>query len=763
MQFDAIVIGSGFGGAVSACRLAQAGLSVCIIERGRRYPAGSFPRDMTRLDSGWSYRNGQGLFDIKPVAGKFMSVQSAGYGGGSLVYANVIMRPPADLFKQDWPQGLNRQTLDPYFDLVGYMLDIKPITTVKSRPLPPKSLALLKSAEDLGRRPQVFHPNLAIDFSSPDTPKPNKFGVSQSGCKHCGECIIGCNQHAKNTLDLNYLAIAESHRAHVKTRCEVTSIAPLDDRYRVEYRNHESGESLHVEARQVFLCAGAINSTELLLRCRDTHKTLPKISERLGFGYSGNGDFLGLGFYAKQPMEPANGPTITTAMLYDRKEEQKRAWFLLEDGGAPRELSKFVTAVSPTFGWLKSGTHHLWDDVRQEVHHAAQLASAPTDPSWERNAVYLLMGQDVANGRLHLDPNTGELEIDWDVVSNLPLYTTEERLLKDVCETLGAAAVTNPMWNRFHQAAATHNLGGCTMGDSPSQGVTSHIGEVFGYPNLFVLDGGIIPTAIGANPSATIAAVAERSIEAIIRRTKRDPSWRAPEFSHVTPIHEPLDDVVSTTGQDTPAPRNKMVGIKFTETMRGHAVKGYQPETDYRSAEKQGQHSGSKAEFTVTIIVPAVDEFIADPSCSAIASGVVFVDGITGPEGAPVRDGLFNAFESADSPDARRMLYALPFHGADGKPYLLDGWKDVRDHGGFDVWESTTTLYTVIREGHSRSGKVVATGIIRISIADFMKQLSTFRATGTESPIESADAIARFGRAFLGSLYDVYVRSKLPF
>src|SRR5207248_2406379 len=130
----------------------------------------------------------------------------------------------------------------------------------------------------------------------------NKFGVDQQGCNHCGECDIGCNLHAKNTLDLNYLAVAEQHGADVNTRCEVSKIEPRPGGYAIIVRDHARGADCRIEARQVFVCAGAVNSTELLLRCRDEFRTLPDLSPALGRGYSGNGDFLAFAFGTKDEM-----------------------------------------------------------------------------------------------------------------------------------------------------------------------------------------------------------------------------------------------------------------------------------------------------------------------------------------------------------------------------------------------------------------------------------------------------------------------------
>ncbi len=208
------------------------------------------------------------------------------------------------------------------------------------------------------------------------------------------------------------------------------------------------------------------------------------------------------------------------------------------------------------------------------------------------------------------------------------------------------------------------------------------------------------------------------------------------------------------------------VGLSFTETMKGFLQKGAVPPAPedlaaYVAAERAGQQANSYMEFTLTIAMPDLQVFLNDSAHPGIASGNVRVDGFTAGAGAPVSDGLFNLFIETGRQYDRRMLYALPFMGADGKPYLLDGFKEVRDDGRFDVWGATSTLYTVIRAGHERSGEVLASGILHILIADFMHQLGTFAVSGTDDPARKTQALAQFGRMFMGTLWDVFVRPRL--
>jgi cholesterol oxidase len=151
------------------------------------------------------------LFDVKPFQ-EMTVIQSAGLGGGLLIYANVHLRAPDEVFASGWPRGYTRQVLDPYYDLAAYMLDINPITKSSHLGIPAKTKLMEEVARSLGRSAQFCYPNIAVDFGPPEIPHRNKFGTMQKGCNFCGECDIGCNVHAKNTLDFNYLRGTKQRR-----------------------------------------------------------------------------------------------------------------------------------------------------------------------------------------------------------------------------------------------------------------------------------------------------------------------------------------------------------------------------------------------------------------------------------------------------------------------------------------------------------------------------------------------------------------------
>ena len=468
-QFEALVIGSGFGGAVAVCRLAQAGVDVAVVERGRRWPPGSFPRDLSRLDAGWLWLCDQGLYDARPL-NDILAVQAAGYGGGSLVYANVAMRPPQEVFDRFWPEPYSRAALEPYYDLVAHMLDVQPVPAdPRTGQLPPKTRLMAQAAGLLGQAAGFFHPNLAVRFEGDG---PNRFGVPQKACTFSGQCDIGCNEGAKNTLDLNYLALAEQHGASVGTRTEAVHIARAGDGYQVRLREHgqpgagREGVARDVEARYVFVCAGALGTTELLLRSRDQYRTLPDLPSALGHGYSGNGDFLSFGDGLRELAEPSNGPTITTAALLHTGTITDEQWFVLEEGGYSEHLAKLVRTLHVSR--LPASAARLVGASTRRVLGTARDFGAALDDEAAHTAVLLAMGGDRADGRIELRGPRHRLHVTWDVTRNDPLYEAERAVSGQVVRALGGRPFGTPTWRLFRQPVTVHNLGGARIGIDPS-------------------------------------------------------------------------------------------------------------------------------------------------------------------------------------------------------------------------------------------------------------------------------------------------------
>lgn len=298
-HYDVIVIGSGFGGAVTACRLAEKGRKV--LERGRRWDVKDFPRGP---GDAWFWSHDEpeqhnGWIDIRAYPDMAV-VQGCGVGGGSLIYANISVEARPFVFERGWPKEISYQGIKPYYDKVGRMLNVQ---EVPDNQWPPKMKLMKEAAEKAGFGERFRKMTLAVNFDpgfSFDRPDPcddrhskpfeNQWGLKQGTCVHCGNCDIGCQVGARNTLDLNYIPQAEKHGAVVKPLHLVTRITPLDGRtgYRVDFDRMDTDTQRripgHLNAERVIVAAGTMGSNELLLRCRDQYGTLPKLSPMLGVG-----------------------------------------------------------------------------------------------------------------------------------------------------------------------------------------------------------------------------------------------------------------------------------------------------------------------------------------------------------------------------------------------------------------------------------------------------------------------------------------------
>lgn len=514
--YDAIVIGSGFGGAVTSCRLAEAGLRVLVLERGRRWTPATFPRKPGD-PWWWDQQNPQkrhGWVDFRLQRGVSVA-QGAGVGGGSLIYANVLAEAPRQLFDAGWPEDVTFDEVHPYYACVDRMLTPRP---VPENQVPNRFNVVRQAASAVGHE-QRFRPlSLAVTFDDqwhygldrpfdPTHSKPwvNDHGKAQGTCVHCGNCYLGCPVNARNTLDLNYIARAESHGAEVRALHIVRAITPQGRRYRVDFDRIEANRLKRgsVVGDRVIVSAGSLGSTELLLRCRDQFRTLPDISPALGHRWSANGDFLTISIQPL-PVHPTQGPTITAALDFlDGAVGGKR--FFVQDGGFPDffravmdgELAFDVRNLS--FSTMVFGL--AWALRRQ--------GNMPNMMPWFGQSV------DGGDGQLYLGrrwaaPWRKRLKLKWSCAASRDTINAMFAMHCQLAKTSGGRPLAPIVWTLLKALITPHPLGGCSMADSAATGVVDHRGQVFGYPNLFVADGSVVPRPIGLNPSKTIAAVSER-------------------------------------------------------------------------------------------------------------------------------------------------------------------------------------------------------------------------------------------------------------
>ncbi len=522
-RYDVVVIGSGFGGSITACRLAQAGRHVCVLERGRRWSNVDFPRSPSQIarNAFWDPEHGRfGLLDYR-VFRRMQVIQGCGVGGGSLHYFNVHLAPPAAIFDDPrWPDEINLDTLGPYYGLAADMLDAEPLCPPSGRGLPARTTAFLEACAGV-QRPAELVP-LAV-YTGRGRRNPHG-GVRQQPCDYSGDCMIGCATHAKNTLDLNYLALAEQHGAEVYPlhRASELARAKRGAGYRVSYERHVGGVAAEVTAGEVradtvIVAAGTLGTAELLLRCRDHLNTLPDLSPALGLGFSGNGDLLLAGTLTDMDIDAGPGPSITAGADFASESQQ----MYVEDLGLPGPLFWFLEGMLAD----AAGARDAFRLVKLFVRGELRIPGATRRVARERERLfgggrtrgflpYLGMCEDAADGTLALEPS-GALDLRWNPVCQRQGFRELEEALRELSRALDGEYVPSPL-SFAGDLLTAHPLGGCRMAANPSDGVVDHRCEVHGYPGLFVVDGSVVPTALSRNPTATISALAERAAYLII-------------------------------------------------------------------------------------------------------------------------------------------------------------------------------------------------------------------------------------------------------
>ena len=567
-HFDVIVVGTGFGGSVVAMRLAAAGKSVLVLERGQPHPPGAFARTPYGMrENFWAPGRGTyGLFDLWAFSSLDV-VLASGLGGGSLIYANVMLRKDERTFVledlgdggyENWP--VTRADLEPHYDRFEQFQRPQRFPLDRGEPYSatPKTRAMLQAAERMGLECEL--PPLAVMFAAdgespaPGVPIPggeqNVHGAPRSTCRLCGECDIGCNYGSKSTLDLTCLSEAWRLGAELRTCCEVRTISPAvaGERgrgYLVGYRQHLTARDGHpphllddsederrvVSAEQVVIAAGAIGSARLLLANR---ASLPGLSPTLGTRLSANGDCLAMArdCAVRQPngksewryLQPSRGPVITASIHVGEERSACGRDYYLQDAGAPafaEWLWHELEVPQDIWGARREILGDLIDRLRRRRDSedggvAAELfgdahASAAMMP-------LLAMGRDIPNGRLRLD---GErLELDWSATPSRDYFDSVGGSLEELADALGGHLDKDPL-QRAGRAVTVHPVGGCGMALDRRRGVVDPWGRVHGYPGLWVTDGSVMPGPVGPNPSFTIAALADRSADAMIESPQR--------------------------------------------------------------------------------------------------------------------------------------------------------------------------------------------------------------------------------------------------
>ncbi|ROQ40069.1 cholesterol oxidase [Frondihabitans sp. PhB188] len=514
---EVVVIGSGFGASVAAARLAPqvADGDLVVLERGREWLPGEFPTEFSEVRSSVrTKRNPDGLFDLT-FGRDIDSLVASGLGGGSLIYANVLLEPRPEVFTEGWPAEITAASMAPWFDRVRAMM--RPETW--QGPTFAKAAALGSLADAHGTASTRVP--VAINLTRPEPL--NAHGVVQPQCTLCGNCMTGCNVGAKGTLWTNYLPAAVRAGARLVTRVEVDTVAPSPHagrRWVVRGRRYEQRGRratvvpFEVSCDLVVLGAGAIGTTGILLR-----STQLDLSPALGDRFSGNGDALAVaynstdrrtGLGAADQLDPdfRTGPTITE--MVDLR--TPTGGHLVQDGAIPHGIGEILRRILGARFALQRD-QKVWCDIRAG-------GCPPGCGALEHSQVWLAMGGDGSRGRIILD-RRGAPRVVWRDSGTHGVFAAEASDIALLSEDAEATLVANPRHALMargkpsYTPITVHPLGGAVLADTADAGACDSRGRVFDgrggvHAGLYVVDGALCPTSTGANPSLTIAALAER-------------------------------------------------------------------------------------------------------------------------------------------------------------------------------------------------------------------------------------------------------------
>ncbi len=536
-EYDAIVVGSGYGGAIAAARLAEAGAKVCVLERGREWRPGDFPTDEVAVAAAFPAPfsppgpiapHGQPANDLDVVVG-------CGLGGTSLINAGISLRPESLVFEQpEWPRAIREAwqsgDLDDHYARAEAMLGAQ-----KSELL--FSMEKVKAHKRVVTGRGITHATMPLNVT-----RANKtdHGLERRACTSCGDCVAGCNVGAKNTLATNYLPFAKKRGAKMFTGTEVRRIEPDPDGrgWIVEIMVATQGSTpvsrpmRTLRSKIVVLGAGSMGSTEILLRARAGG--LP-LSKRLGDRFSANADILGfsyngrtrtnvLGYGSTITGERDGWPVGTTISSYGdyRTSANIEERFLLLEGAVPTALVPFIARAVGAYAMLDLLAFDA--EQRRRIVRDLEPGSVPgPDGALNHSMLYLACGHDSGTGRLVLSDVAGRVSVSWPGASKERCFARITEEMEAHTRDQGGYFLPNPRSALIggRRQMTVHPLGGCPMADDVDGGVVDHRGRVF-HPNggfhagLYIADGGIVPRSLGVTPLLTISALAERVAEGLV-------------------------------------------------------------------------------------------------------------------------------------------------------------------------------------------------------------------------------------------------------
>lgn len=511
--YDYIIIGSGFGGSVSALRLAEKGYSVLVLEQGKRLSAEDFPKTNRNL---FKYLWKPGLFmsgfQKLSFFKKASILSGVGVGGGSLVYANTLFYPPEKFFSSEpWAKFADwKSRLEDGYRKAGEMLG----RTLYNRKNTEDRL-LEKTAVDFGREHTFKQVNVGVYLGDPEVETDPYFGGEgplRKGCRECSGCMVGCRENAKNTLDKNYLFFAEKKGAKILPETRAEKIVFRDALYHIHTRNSVSvfKKKRVLTSHNLILAAGALGTLEILLKQKFKHKTLVDLSPKLGENLRTNSETLCAVSGAKEKLN--NGLAISSVFNPDPETHIE----IVKYPDKSNAMKVFFGLAVPQ----KSGTiHRTFSLLIQIFRHPVHFFKILFDFRWSTNLVIFLVMQSYDNAMKMKWKRTifgGKMSIENNGQNSVPAYIDiGQKVMEHFAKLAGGITQNILLEVFFNRPTTAHILGGCPMGRNKDNGLINEKMEVFNYPGMYIVDGSVLQTNPGVNPSFSIMALAEYVMEQI--------------------------------------------------------------------------------------------------------------------------------------------------------------------------------------------------------------------------------------------------------